>query len=611
MPVTEELKVTFVGEDGSLSKSLGSLQGQLKRFEKGLAEATNTESFNRLQRAIDATKKRIESMQTGNATGSMRSLSSTSNLATQSLNNLSRVAQDMPFGFIGISNNLNPLLEGFQRLSVQAKESGTSVKSALVASLTGAGGLGLALGVVSAGLTIMQMGLGAWTRGLSSSGEQVKEFDASMDRLNATLEKTKDRLDDIRDGLNFSNQLGTINNELAGLAKSVDIGGQVISIRERIPEVKAEIDELAPQYARLKVLLESFAALGDDEKDKVRKEFSFGDISDAETVKQLQRQYDAVNETLDKARKQYNDLQNQQTQLQLQVRLERKKEAEEAAKDAEEARKKAEAAHKKLLKEMERRNKEILDARHKFLAAMRSATIKFDSPTDFFKNLNKEEAEKANPDFEKYVKTQFANKIVVAPQPIVDLQTPIFTGVDLKKVIAIKYATDVNAAIEQALRNISVEGFSAIGEAIGNALSGQGIGDAFQQLGNFLGNALQALGKQMIALAPIMELIKSSIRALDPTKGLLSGIALVAIGGMFKNALKVPGLAQGGIIPGGFPNDTFPAMLSSGEAVIPLDKLGSIFGNMGPQVIILNQRFRGSDMYLMQAREGRKQRRGG
>ena len=32
------------------------------------------------------------------------------------LTNLSRVAQDAPFGFIGIQNNLNPLLESFQRL---------------------------------------------------------------------------------------------------------------------------------------------------------------------------------------------------------------------------------------------------------------------------------------------------------------------------------------------------------------------------------------------------------------------------------------------------------------------------------------------------------------
>ena len=44
--------------------------------------------------------------------------------ATNALSNLSRVAQDAPYGFMGIANNLNPLLESFQRLS---KESGNKI----------------------------------------------------------------------------------------------------------------------------------------------------------------------------------------------------------------------------------------------------------------------------------------------------------------------------------------------------------------------------------------------------------------------------------------------------------------------------------------------------
>ena len=41
-------------------------------------------------------------------------------------------------------------------------------------------------------------------------------------------------------------------------------------------------------------------------------------------------------------------------------------------------------------------------------------------------------------------------------------------------------------------------------------------------------------------------------------------------------ALKIPQMQNGGIIPAGYDNDTFHAMLSSGEAVIPLDKLEDI-----------------------------------
>ena len=53
-------------------------------------------------------------------------------------------------------------------------------------------------------------------------------------------------------------------------------------------------------------------------------------------------------------------------------------------------------------------------------------------------------------------------------------------------------------------------------------------------------------------------------------------IAMVAAMSNAKN--KVANLADGGIIPRGYPNDTFPANLSSNEAVIPLNKLPQMLG---------------------------------
>ena len=75
-------------------------------------------------------------------------LSQTSGAATQSMINLSRVVQDAPYGFIGIANNLNPLLESFQRLKVESGSTGGAFK-ALGAALSGPAGLGLAVGIAS------------------------------------------------------------------------------------------------------------------------------------------------------------------------------------------------------------------------------------------------------------------------------------------------------------------------------------------------------------------------------------------------------------------------------------------------------------------------------
>ena len=52
------------------------------------------------------------------ANGIGKTLPAGANQATNALTNLGRVVQDAPFGFIGIANNINPLLESLQRLQV-------------------------------------------------------------------------------------------------------------------------------------------------------------------------------------------------------------------------------------------------------------------------------------------------------------------------------------------------------------------------------------------------------------------------------------------------------------------------------------------------------------
>lgn len=75
-------------------------------------------------------------------------LSGSSGKAQIALMNLSRVAQDAPYGFIGIANNLDPLLESFQALRKSTGSVGGAL-GALGQSLSGAGGIGLALSVAT------------------------------------------------------------------------------------------------------------------------------------------------------------------------------------------------------------------------------------------------------------------------------------------------------------------------------------------------------------------------------------------------------------------------------------------------------------------------------
>ena len=77
------------------------------------------------------------------------------NSAAFAMQNLGRVAQDAPFGFIGIQNNLNPLLESFARLKQESGSTGGALK-ALGSSLIGPAGLGIALSVVSSAVLFYQ-----------------------------------------------------------------------------------------------------------------------------------------------------------------------------------------------------------------------------------------------------------------------------------------------------------------------------------------------------------------------------------------------------------------------------------------------------------------------
>ena len=81
-------------------------------------------------------------------------VSNGSNKAAFALTNLGRVAQDAPFGFIGIQNNIPPLIESFQRLKAESGSTGGALK-ALAGSLVGGGGLLLAVSLVTSALTVL------------------------------------------------------------------------------------------------------------------------------------------------------------------------------------------------------------------------------------------------------------------------------------------------------------------------------------------------------------------------------------------------------------------------------------------------------------------------
>jgi hypothetical protein len=113
-----------------------------------------------------------------------KKVSPSANGAGQALTNLGRVAQDLPFGFIGIQNNLNPLLESFQRLKVESGSSRLALK-ALAGSLIGAGGVGLALSLVSSAIVVFQNGIAGFNKKTKEAADTSKDFANSLEDVKA------------------------------------------------------------------------------------------------------------------------------------------------------------------------------------------------------------------------------------------------------------------------------------------------------------------------------------------------------------------------------------------------------------------------------------------
>jgi hypothetical protein len=101
--------------------------------------------------------------------------------AGNTLTQFSRIAQDAPFGIIGIGNNLTATAESFANLKNQTGSTGGALK-ALASSLAGSGGILLGVSLLTTGLTLLsQSGL--------TVGDVIDKITGNFDEFGATIKK--------------------------------------------------------------------------------------------------------------------------------------------------------------------------------------------------------------------------------------------------------------------------------------------------------------------------------------------------------------------------------------------------------------------------------------
>jgi len=145
--------------------------------------------------------------------------------AGNTLTQFSRIAQDAPFGIIGIGNNITATAESFSYLKAQTGSTGGALK-ALASSLAGSGGILLGVSLLTTGLTLLaQSGL--------SVGDVIDKITGNFDAFGAELNKIS------VDAAKNSGQ------EIAGLNALISVAQDDINSRK---ERLIAVEELQSKY---------------------------------------------------------------------------------------------------------------------------------------------------------------------------------------------------------------------------------------------------------------------------------------------------------------------------------------------------------------------------
>jgi hypothetical protein len=175
-----DIEINIGANTEDLGAELQKAENLLTKLQSKLKKSTDVGEIQKLNTKISSVESSIGTLNTR-----MNALGRPTNDATNALSNLSRVAQDAPYGFIGIANNLNPLLESFQRLQTRSGSATEALKS-MAAGLVGPAGIGLALGVVSSLAVTFSDEIAEFFIGPT---EKLKKFREELNKLNQDIYK--------------------------------------------------------------------------------------------------------------------------------------------------------------------------------------------------------------------------------------------------------------------------------------------------------------------------------------------------------------------------------------------------------------------------------------
>ena len=574
-----------------------------------------------LKNTTDALKTTAaEATKTGNALKS--NLNAGANSAGQSIQNLSRVVQDAPYGFIGIANNINPLVESFGRLKAETGSTGGAIK-ALVGGLSGAAGLGLAFGAVTSAITFAQIGFQAWNSNSKEARDNFDIFKKDLEALKRELNAVTDSLKKFIEETEQANKLSDINI-VARFEDKTEQGvlqrqSKFISLAYQLEEANKARNKSYENY--VDVVSQSFATQEDATKAQqaaldvynqaiktendliAAKELQAATnraatIEDARAAEQRRKDdakrladLDSISKTLAKLREDTRD------QISLGVTFNVSTLQEQA--------KLVQAAITKLITvfNVDPKNAIIL----KLKADLFELNMQIKRENLVLPVTLKLENQKIKPLDDATLK-----KVLNIPSI-----ESVLLGSDLANIFSFlplgffkplkkESLSQVTSSLKKALESsISVIGIG-IGEGLAAAITGTAnFGSIFQGIFNQLGGVVSALGEQLIAIGAAALVAQQALAQIfaNPFAAIAAGVALVALGSLIKSVTSNQNRFAVGTrnAPGGLAlvGERGPEMINlpSGSQVIPAAQTSNMLGGM-PAAVEIYGILRGQDIYF-------------
>jgi hypothetical protein len=185
MAMTNEQLMIELGLDATkVTKSLSQLKTQLKALENQRALTKTEADLDIVNRKIGLVKSEMAKIQNFG----FDNLQNSSKQARTAVSSLSIAIQDLPFGFIGIQNNLPGVIQGFGNLASESKNL-KDFSSTLLSQLTGPAGLFLAFSAVTSIVTVAVQKYGSLGGAIDALLGRQSTLNTEIAKFNEEYEK--------------------------------------------------------------------------------------------------------------------------------------------------------------------------------------------------------------------------------------------------------------------------------------------------------------------------------------------------------------------------------------------------------------------------------------